>query len=408
MKMFLLLLAPVLAIAVAYHGAGVVSRSPVLSYSIPGNMVTQGGTHPVVLSVFIRIVCDSPHAYRVRAFAFATSVSHTYTSWFGGIFSMPPDAVAWTPRLQLRETFSGRVFDLELRPHQAFSEESRDGEPRVVMPYAFSGSFETAADALEVHVDDWDRFVHLPVGPSATLEAPSDTYTVVLPPIHGLSAESAANIVSVNANYHAKLGLKVMAYVAVPYMQAYTTNRCIAQLQAQNLLTLVVWDDIPESKAHTYGHKPLCYSHALLSRWGSLETLLMIDVDEFLAIPQATDNVGQHIRSCLCSNPGSIVLRCDTVMMTETTEPDRHSWNVSRTCGIDFMKDYGTIAAYHIVQAGKSFVNSSDTLAYAVHSGHVMAGENYVVEWDCLRILHIVNLMRHRIDFDASMQQMED
>ncbi len=408
MKLALLILAILIVLAAAQFDKSGVTDSRVLSYSIPGNLATEGRTHPVVLSLFLRVICESQHQYQIRGFAFATSVSHTFTSWFGGIFSMPPDAVLWTPQIQLRETFTGKRITLDVLPHQAFSERSKEGEPRLVMPFGLSGSLETASYALEVHIDDWDRFVYLPVGLTAMLQAPTNRHTVVLPPLHGLSAESAANLVSVNAIYHAKLGFNVMLYVAVPYMQAYAANRCIAQLQANKQLELIVWDAIPESQAHSYGHKPLCYSHALLSRWGSQDMLLMIDVDEFLAVPQVAGSIVQHVHKCISSHVGATVLRLDTVLSSNPDKPDRHWWNVSNTCGIDFMKDYGAISAYHIAEAGKSFVNSSNALAFAVHSGHTISGGIDVVEWDCLRLVHVVNLMRHRVDYEAEMQVWND
>ena len=408
MKLLLLLCVCLTVGAAVQYAQEGASSSPVLSYNIPGNMVTTEGTNPVVMYLFMRVVCDSRHQYRVQGFGFATSISHDYTSWEGGIFSMPPDAVEWAPLLQLRETFSGKTTHLKLSPHGAFTEVSKEGDPRLVMPYGFTGSFETTAHALELHVDNWDRFVYLPVSSDAKLDTPSNTFTVVLPPLHGMSEESAAIIIAVNANYHAKLGLSLIVYVAVPYAQAYAANHCISQLIATKQLTLVVWDDVPESAAHTYGHKPLCYSHAILSRWGSQDMLLMIDADEFLAVPTASGSTLQHIHSCIGSSTEATVSRCDTVMNSTRQEPDRLYWKMSRTCSIDFLKAYGAVSAYHIIEAGKTFVNSSAALAFAVHTGHVIAGNSDIVDFDCLRVIHIVNLMKHRIGLDESMQQFDE
>jgi len=58
MKLMLLILAIVTVLAAAQFDKAGVTDSRVLSYSIPGNMVTEGRTHPVVLSLFLRVICE--------------------------------------------------------------------------------------------------------------------------------------------------------------------------------------------------------------------------------------------------------------------------------------------------------------------------------------------------------------
>lgn len=72
-----------------------VTETGILQFHLPGGILNidddaSTGKHPVVLHVFLRIVQQRAAQYHLRGFAFASSVQDDFTSWGGGIFSMPP------------------------------------------------------------------------------------------------------------------------------------------------------------------------------------------------------------------------------------------------------------------------------------------------------------------------------
>ena len=376
----------------------------VLTYHIPGTIKADIGRHAVLLHVFLRIVKESTRRYRLNGFLYASSVTDDYVSWGGGIFSMPPGAVGWRPDLRLQQSFSNKNFQIAVAEHGMHTEVSPTNEPRLVMPFTVKASFETTESTLQLRIDDWDMYEFLPLPSGIDALPASDDYTVVLPPLYGLAPDKAAQLIAVNARYHHELGLKSLVYVAPPYFQAYSKDPCIAQLQLQHRLQLVVWDLVPASLTHPYGHKPLVYSHALLSSWASM--YLMIDVDEFLIVPKTAAGAEKHIRSCVGKFSQATAYRCDTVLNSTSLEPDVHLWGSSNTCSFDVLKQYGALGDCHILSAGKSFANSSHVSAYAIHTGHVASGNDSAIDAECLGVLHIVNLMSHRVDYSVAMKHV--
>lgn len=378
----------------------------VRAYHIPGTIKADVGRHAVLLHVFLRVFKESTHGYRLHGFAYASSVTDDYVSWGGGIFSMPPGAVGWVPQIQLRQPFSDKIFDMHVAEHGMHTEVSQDGSPRLVMPFTVNCSLETTESTLHLQVDDWDLYEFVNLSGSNNASPQTNKYTVVLPPIYGIAANKAAQLITVNVEYHLQLGFKSMVYVAPSYMQAYSRNPCIAQLQTQHKLQLIEWDAVSASRRHPYGHKPLIYSHALLASSGSNNMLLMIDVDEFLIVPKTAAGSVNHIQSCVGHYSQATVYRCDTTMNQTSQEPDMNLWGSSDTCAFDVLKQYGALGQCHIQAAGKSIANSSLVSAYAIHTGHVVSGVDFIVDAECLQVLHIVNLMSHRVDYSASMQHL--
>ena len=383
------------------------SAAAVAAYHVPGTIKADKGRHAVLFHLFLRVVKVSTHRYRLRGFGYASSVTDDYVSWGGGIFSMPPGAVGWRPQIQLHQSFSSKQVEVDVEEHGMHTEVSPENEPRLVMPFSLSCAFETAETTLQLQVDDWDMYEFVPL-PGSVDDIPlQNEFQVVLPPLYGLPPDKAAQLIAVNVQYHHELGLKSLIYVAPPYVQAYSRNPCIAQLQTQHAVQLVMWDFVPASTRHPYGHKPLVYSHALLSSWGSGNVLLEIDVDEFLILPKTTAGSLKHIQSCVGNFSQAIVYRCDTVMPSIVRDPDMKLWTSNSTCSIDVLSQYGALGDCHVLAAGKSFANSSDVSAYAIHTGHVVRGEESAIDAKCLGVLHAVNLMSHRVDYSDKMQQVD-
>ena len=383
--------------------------SPVVKHEIPGVIASPEVNDSVVLHVFTRVASMAPGKYEVRGFAFATSVPDTFTSWGGGIFSMPPSSVDWQVQLRLKETFRQRVFSMDVFDTSPYRERSPQNDPRMVMPFRFVGVVETDEAVLELHVNSWDRFSHLLLAPSTPLEPRTQRYTVVLPPVSGLPAATAAYLAATNAAYHVKLGLDVIVYASLPYLAAYTNNQCISKMQAQGRLSLILWDQIAASQSHSYGHKPLCYSHALLSKWGSEDSILMLDVDEFVILPsRSKGNIANYLTNCTQGASMATVSRCNTVLRSNDTRPDIALWDMADGCNIEMLERYGHVSLCHPPRAGKSIVSSSNVLGFAVHHGHVMTGYAVDVDKECMRVLHIVNLMKRRSEYSNRMHHWQE
>lgn len=323
------------------------------------------------------------------------------------MYNVPAGAAAWIPQVHLHDPFVAQSSAIYIADHGMHREVSPQDEPRLVMPFSLSCSFHTTASVLQLRVDDWDSYEYLPLPVTAEAMTASNNVVVVLPPLYNVPPEDAAQLIAVNVQYHQALGLKSLVYVAPPYMQAYSGNPCIANMETHQQLRLVLWDMMPASIRHPYGYKPLVYSYALLSSWGTNDVLLMLDVDEFVIVPEAKSGPLVHIESCIAGLAQAVAYRCDTVLSSTQYEPDYSFWRTGGQCSFHVLSQYGAVADCHQMTAGKSFVNSSAVSAFAVHSGHVATGRESDIDPDCLSVLHVVNLLTHRVNFSHSLTKVQ-
>ena len=116
-------------------------------------------------------------------------------------------------------------------------------------------------DVFELHIESWNRYVYLPVTSHKTA-APKErpTLSLALPPLFGVDATKAAQIVAHNVLYHWRLGVgKAYVYVTHATVAAYLANSDLAGLVAKRRVVLLLFDAIPACQLQA----PCIFTHCL-------------------------------------------------------------------------------------------------------------------------------------------------
>ena len=311
---------------------------------------------------------------------------------------MPPAVVGWQVPMCLVSVTHGEVFV----SHVADNYKYREG-PGVAMPVRFHGQLPDVDDVYELHIGQWDRFVYVPsTGESLEHVEQGLPHEVelVMPPIRGISSAAAATLVFHNVRYHSALHIKVAAYVLLPQLQSFRQHAALQPYFDSHKLKLVLWNDFYECSHSVYCQHTLENSLATLDNWGASRLLVFADVDEYVAFPPDI-NVTSFVDTCFAGH-SQVMLSRHNIGCSQCTN-ESALW-------LDEASADHPLTHYDVTMSvdtgnGKSIVDPADVLGFAVHYGSSLHGK--VAHGDhlsrtCGRVLHIVNMFRHRADAKGS------
>ena len=245
-------------------------------------------------------------------------------------------------------------------------------------------------------IEGWNRFAyvdtsafdHEPVLPHHT------SLACVLPAIFGIEPKKAAVMAAHHATYHLHLGFaRQYMYVTPHSMPAYLANPHITSMRSTGKVVLIPWR-IPECLSPLSScTKAWMLAHIVLALWGSGEHIMLVDVDEVLALRKKT-SISRFMQHCVgdasIANFWRYNMVCDNCSASHT---ELDLWT-SET--MHPLKHYTTNTGFEPETAGKCIVNPEYVHGFGIHDGALLQGERKLVSMQCGCVIHLPNLFKQR------------
>ena len=189
-------------------------------------------------------------------------------------------------------------------------------------------------------------------------------------------------------------GVQVYAYVTPALLHAYLANPVLTAMRKARQLHLVTWDAVPECLHKPACQKQLAFAHIVLGLWGTGHSVLVGDVDEYLALPEQQD-AAAFLRTCMGSAALARLPRFNLIC-DDCEGEELDMWRGSQ--GLAPLRHYTTCTGYEPRTTDKLVVDTERVHGFSIHDGHVLAGGARVeVNKTCARIVHLINVFRNRV-----------
>ena len=128
-------------------------------------------------------------------------------------------------------------------------------------------------------------------------------------------------------------------YVTPPMLQHYQNHSQLAAWHHMKQVQFVVWDFLPVCIHKPACHKLLAFAHAVLAVWGTGQHLLIVDVDEYLALPPG-HKAAEFMTKCVADDMAVARLPRLNVICDDCQGPDLELWDATE--GLETLKHYST------------------------------------------------------------------
>eukprot|EP01024_Parvocaulis_polyphysoides_P014245 TRINITY_DN1576_c0_g1_i2.p1 TRINITY_DN1576_c0_g1~~TRINITY_DN1576_c0_g1_i2.p1 ORF type:complete len:483 (+),score=1.91 TRINITY_DN1576_c0_g1_i2:43-1449(+) len=116
----------------------------------------------------------------------------------------------------------------------------------------------------------------------------------------GVEPKYIARVLAHHIHYHITYMAvdKYVIYCREHFIKIFLEDKDIKRQVLHGVVTVVLWQEIPNHYNKRYALQPTMISHAVLVHWGSNVRLLLGDVDEFVATPIPQTNLHTLIYMC--------------------------------------------------------------------------------------------------------------
>ena len=292
---------------------------------------------------------------------------------------------------------------------------------------------------LRLRVLDWPIFHTLDLyqlainsrhGQYMKLDGPFK-HVVVISDIHGIGSTAAARLLASHMAHHLALGFdQYVVYTRGPEIfAALLANSVTASYIQAGLLQLVTmeslqvpsYDDTRTDRMFPFHQsydpmKLIAYNHASLMFWGDRVRLAVLDPDEFWSSHESHRQVGTWFDTCFSGADLIMSTRADVVCTdcqlnggTELSYLQQH-WDKSNPA--DVVKHWSKVVTFS--QDPKSVFWPDKVSQVWLHRPNLLPGSQSVLVTidetrqdvvhadDCVYVVHMYNLFKHRIPNDMT------
>lgn len=387
---------------------------------LPGFVRDEAGKpHTAVsMQILLKGLCLGDSIF-LRGQMFALSPgNHTWSAT--GTHLLQPLSIGWWWQIQLYFRDGNFTYEATVPSVGRFVELDTHGQRGVIIPAPFNATLPASLlnKPIAMGIEGFDYYQWLMPSDDLKIQCQpgkqndvNQTVRVfhVLPPLLGWPSNTAIALLKQHISWDKAIGaLQTVLYVTKDNMEGYQQDPSIQASVSTSQELLFLWDQLPSCHNKPYCLKTLIWSHSLLLLWDAEDAwIFMSDLDEFLALPQPEQFVGQTIAGCMQRTNLAILQRFEVVCPScgdDWTIP----WNST------FPLSYFSASAKKGIThrgAGRQLVNVHKTMAVSVHNGLAQDLPVFIPQ-SCIFVVHVANVYSLRrgyypqSDFELSKHWM--